>query len=35
MARDGIAVIVNNSNPIDDLSMEDIQAIYLGEKTEW
>ncbi len=35
LARDGIAVIVNNSNPIDDLSMEDIQAIYLGEKTEW
>lgn len=35
LARDGIAVIVNNSNPIDDLSMEDIKAIYLGEKTEW
>lgn len=35
LARDGIAVIVNNANPIDDLSLEDIKNIFLGEKTEW
>lgn len=35
IAIDGIAVIVNNSNPITDLTMEEIQAIYLGETTTW
>ena len=32
---DGIALIVNNENPIQDLSLEEIQAIYLGEITLW
>ena len=35
IAIDGIALIVNNENPIQDLSLEEIQAIYLGEITLW
>ena len=35
LAIDGIAVIVNNENPTDDLASEDITAIYTGEKTVW
>lgn len=35
MALDGIAVIVNSSNNISDLSLEDITAIYTGEITNW
>lgn len=35
LAIDGIAVIVNNENPTDDLAAEDITAIYTGEKTVW
>ncbi|WP_313344240.1 substrate-binding domain-containing protein [Sedimentibacter sp.] len=35
LAIDGIAVIVNNENPIDNLTSEDITAIYIGEKTVW
>lgn len=35
LALDGIAVIVNESNPIGDLTVEDIQAIFTGEVTDW
>ncbi len=35
IAMDGIAVIVNNENTIDDLSSETIKSIYLGEITDW
>ena len=35
IALDGIAVIVNNENPIDDISSENIKNIYLGEVTNW
>ena len=35
IAIDGIAVIVNNDNPTDDLSMEDIGGIYSGDITSW
>ncbi len=35
LAIDGIAVIVNNDNPTDDLAAEDITAIYTGEITKW
>lgn len=35
IATDGIAVIVNNANPIDELSSEDVKAIFTGEKTDW
>lgn len=35
LAIDGIAVIVNNDNPTDDLSLEDIAGIYSGDVTVW
>lgn len=35
LAIDGIAVIVNNDNPFDDLSGSDITKIYTGEITKW
>jgi phosphate transport system substrate-binding protein len=35
IARDAIAVIVNPENPIDQLTLEEISAIYSGEITNW
>lgn len=35
IARDGIAVIVHKSNPIQVLSKEQIRNIYLGQITNW
>ncbi|MCL2136346.1 MAG: extracellular solute-binding protein [Coriobacteriia bacterium] len=35
IAVDGIAVIVNNNNPVTDLSAEDVMRIYTGEITTW
>lgn len=35
IARDGIAVIVNNENPVRDLSSPQIRAIFLGEVESW
>ncbi len=35
LALDGIAVIVNVDNGVDDLSLEQITAIYSGEITNW
>lgn len=35
IAMDGIAVVVNNENPINDISSETIRSIYLGETTDW
>lgn len=35
LALDGIAVIVNNSNSVSDLSLEQIAGIYKGEITNW
>ncbi|MGF1693159.1 phosphate ABC transporter substrate-binding protein [Photobacterium kagoshimensis] len=35
VARDGIAVVVHNSNPVKDLKKEDITKIYKGEITNW
>ena len=35
IAIDGIAVIVNNENPIDNISMENIKTIFIGETTTW
>ena len=35
LAYDGIAVIVNPANPINDLSLEQIAKIYTGEITNW
>ena len=35
VALDGIAIIVNESCPVDDLSVEQIAAIFTGEITSW
>ena len=35
VALDGIAIIVNNENPVADLSLEQIAQIYTGEITNW
>lgn len=35
IANDGIAVIVNNDNPIDGLTSEQIMKIYTGEINNW
>ena len=35
MAMDGIAVIVNHANPTEELSVEQICAIYTGEVMNW
>lgn len=35
IAMDGIAVIVNKKNPIENLTLKQIKSIYTGEITEW
>lgn len=35
LALDGIAVIVNPENPVDDLTLEQIAKIYTGEISNW
>ena len=35
IAMDGIAVIVNNSNPTEELSSETVSKIYTGDITKW
>lgn len=35
IAIDGIAVIVNNQNPLDSLTAEQVRTIYTGETTKW
>lgn len=35
LAYDGIAVIVHPDNPVADLSLADLAAIYTGEITDW
>lgn len=35
VAIDGIAIIVNPENPVEDLTLEQIAAIYTGEITNW
>ncbi|MGM9671698.1 MAG: phosphate ABC transporter substrate-binding protein [Oscillospiraceae bacterium] len=35
LALDGIAVIVNPENPVEDLTLEQIAQIYTGEITNW
>ncbi|HHV62902.1 MAG TPA: phosphate ABC transporter substrate-binding protein [Firmicutes bacterium] len=35
IARDAIAIVVHPSNPIDDLSVAQIRAIFAGEITNW
>lgn len=35
IAKDGIAVIVNNANTCDDLTLDQVKSIYTGETTAW
>ena len=35
IAMDGIAVVVNNENPVDDLRSEQVKDIYVGDTTDW
>ena len=35
LALDGIAIIVNENCPVDDLTVEQIAAIFTGEVTDW
>ena len=35
IAMDGIAVIINNENPLEDISTEAVKKIYIGETTTW
>lgn len=35
IAMDGIAVVVNNANDIDNLTSEQVKSIFTGETTEW
>jgi len=34
-ARDGITIYTHESNPVEELSLDQIKAIYLGEITNW
>ena len=35
IATDGIAVIVNQNNPTDDMTVDQVKSIYLGDVTTW
>lgn len=35
IAMDGIAVVVNNDNPVDDISLDTIHNIFVGEVKDW
>jgi phosphate transport system substrate-binding protein len=35
VARDGLAVYMNEKNPVTELNMEQLRAIYIGEVTNW
>lgn len=35
MAMDGIAVIVNNDSPVEELTSDHVKAIFTGEATSW
>lgn len=35
IARDGIAVIVNAGNPVDNLTLAQLRAVYAGDVTNW
>jgi len=35
MAFDGIAIIINNDNPVESLSSEEVRRIFIGELTTW
>ena len=35
IATDGIAVIVNQNNPTDDMTSDQVKSIYVGDVTKW
>lgn len=35
IAIDGVAVIVNNGNTVDDMTKEEVKSVYVGETTDW
>ena len=35
IAQDGIAVVVNNENTVEDLTSEQVKSIFTGETTSW
>ena len=35
IARDGIAVVVNNDNDIDELTSDQVMSIFTGETQDW
>lgn len=35
IAMDGIAVVVNNENPVEDLTADQVKDIYVGDTTDW
>ena len=35
IARDGIAVVVNNDNDVDELTSDQVKSIFTGETTDW
>ena len=35
IAKDGIAVIVNKSNPVEDIKLDQLKGIYTGSTTTW
>ncbi len=35
VARDGLAIIVHPSNPVDSLTIEEVKSIFVGEITTW
>lgn len=35
IAMDGIAIVVNHENPVDDLKTEEVRDIFKGEITDW
>ncbi len=35
IALDGIAVVVNNDNPLENLTKEQVQKIFVGEILNW
>ena len=35
IAIDGIAVIVNDSNPIETMTKDQVKSVYVGETTDW
>lgn len=35
IAMDGIAIITNNDNPVENLTIDQVKSVFVGESTEW